>query len=179
MRTIEPIDPNQQQRVILETQDYIERAGVLFATQFESIPVVFDLKGRAAGMYKVVRGRDNSKRRLIRYNPYIFAKYFSENLSSTVPHEVAHYVVDILYRQTQIKPHGPEWRDVMDKFGKKAERTASFDLEGIPVRQSRRYLYHCGCDSHLLGSRRHRKVVQGKASYACRRCGEVLLAVKD
>ncbi len=57
------------------------------------VPVRFELQGRAAGMYRVHKGE-----RVIRYNPYIFSKYFDDSLANTVPHEVAHYITDVLLR---------------------------------------------------------------------------------
>jgi len=169
MATIEPIDHDQRQCVIIRTTDFIRRAGTVFNRPFQVIPVVFNLTGRAAGMYRV-----SKKERQIRYNPYIFAKYFDDNLAVTVPHEVAHYITDIVYGLRNIRPHGAEWQALMRAFGADATRTCSYDLEGVPVRTHKRFTYRCSCTTHQLTTRRHNNVRHGKARYYCRYCGEEL-----
>jgi SprT protein len=171
---IKAIGTEQQEQVVAVTHTYIKRAREIFARDFDLIPVSFNLKGRAAGMYKV-----SEKQRLIRYNPYIFAKYFDENIDLTIPHEVAHYVTDEIYRSTRwsilksgrIRPHGVEWQKVMGEFGADARPTYSFDLKGIPVRTYKQYLYVCDCRQHQLGSRRHKRALDKQVQYHCRYCG--------
>ena len=139
----------------------------------KEIPVLFDLTGKSAGMYRVKAGQ-----RVIRYNPYVFAKYFDDNFSETIPHEVAHYVTDILNGLRSIKPHGAEWKSVMQVFGVAANRTANYDLTGLPVRNFQSFVYHCGCQNYELTSRRHNKILKGTGHYMCRECGGKLLFVK-
>lgn len=166
---IEPIQQQQQQRVVDITSYYVMRAESLFNRTFASIPVLFDLKGHAAGMYRVKRGQ-----REIRYNPYLFAKYYDDNLATTIPHEVAHYVTDVVYGLSKIRPHGEEWRAVMQMFGADASRTCRYDLEGIPVRRLRRHEYRCGCEVYKLTAHRHRRIQSGRTRYFCRSCGAEL-----
>jgi len=168
------ISPPEQERVIEETSRYIELAAEYYERSFKTIPVLFDLSGRAAGMYRVKNGQ-----RVIRYNPYVFAKYFSDNFNETIPHEVAHYVTDILFGLKKIRPHGSEWKSVMQAFGVAANRTASYDLSGLPVRQHQMFIYHCGCQDYELTSRRHNKILRGSGHYLCRECGGKLLFVKN
>ena len=178
MILIEKIDTQQRRQVTAQTHKYIERACELYDREFELIPISFNLSGRTAGMYKV-----SGESQLIRYNPYIFHRYFEENMEVTVPHEVAHYVIDKIYGHAQrgifsakrIKPHGVEWQAVMEKFGVDASRTSSFNLEGLPVRHYTNYLYACRCRQHQLGSRRHHKVLRKQARYHCRACGGALI----
>lgn len=167
---ISPIDTGQRQQVIAATRDCIARASDIYGHDFEMIPVAFDLKGRAAGMYRV-RQRPGT----IRYNPYLFAKYFADNLVSTVCHEVAHYVTDMLYGLRNIRPHGAEWQAVMRALGVEPVRAAHYDLTGIPVRTQRRHSYYCGCTSHQLTSRRHNQLRRGAARCFCRSCGGELV----
>ena len=163
---IDPIADNLQQQVIQKTRHFIITAADYYNHSFSEIPVLFDLKGRAAGMYRVRGGQ-----RVIRYNPYIFAKYYDDNLNETVPHEVAHYVTDILYGLKSIRPHGAEWKSVMQVFGVAANRTANYDLAGLPKRQHKLFNYSCGCRTFELTSRRHNKVVRGTGQYQCLDCG--------
>lgn len=171
METITPIGKTLQQQVLEQTQHFIGLGSELLGRRFADVPVAFDLRGRTAGMYRV-KGRQ----RLIRYNPWIFAKYFEDGLRVTVPHEVAHYLVDCLYGIRRVKPHGAEWRNIMDAFGVDSRATARFDLDGIPVRRERQFDYHCGCQPHRLGTRRHFKIQSGEARYLCRDCGNHLVA---
>ncbi|MCW8900782.1 MAG: SprT-like domain-containing protein [Gammaproteobacteria bacterium] len=172
--SIQPISVALQEQVIRETNHLIKSAGDYFNRSFNEIPVLFDLSGKAAGMYRVKAGQ-----RVIRYNPYIFSKYYDDNFSETIPHEVAHYVTDVLYGLRKIRPHGIEWKSVMQIFGVAPSRTASYDLSGLPVRNFQKHLYHCGCQNYELTSRRHNKILRGTGHYLCRDCGGKLLFVKN
>ncbi len=163
---VTPINATQRAQVVSETQIYIARAAQIVSKPIPMLPVTFDLTGRACGMYRV-----SGRVREIRYNPYIFAKYFAHNLAVTVPHEVAHYVVDRLYGRRKCRPHGTQWQALMESFGVDASRTANYDLSGIPLRTQRQFFYHCGCRQHQLSTRRHRKVGRGESRYHCRYCG--------
>lgn len=182
---VAPIGELQQQQVVEQTIHFIQLGGELLGRHFDNIPVHFDLKGRTAGMYKV-KGRGRRAQRQIRYNPWLFAKYYENNLTVTVPHEVAHYLVDCVHglggknakwKGRRARPHGAEWKAVMDAFGVDNSTTSAFDLEGIPTRGHQQFDYHCSCKIHQLGIRRHNKVYRGEASYLCRYCGEVLKQV--
>jgi SprT protein len=162
---VAPLGREQRQQVVEATCATIAQATELFGRGFAEIPVTFELRGRAAGMYRVRGGQ-----RVIRYNPYIFARYFTDNLVNTVPHEVAHYVTDVLYGLRRVRPHGPEWRAVMRAFGVEPVATCRYDLDGIPVRRQRRYSYRCGCMTHSVSAVRHRRIQDGRMRYHCRRC---------
>lgn len=175
--SIKPIGLDDQQQVVEQTEHFIRLGSELLGRKFDNIPVHFDLKGRTAGMYKVV-GRGRKVQRQIRYNPWIFAKYYENNLTVTVPHEVAHYLVDCVHGLRKVRPHGNEWKAVMNAFGVDSRATSTFDLEGIPTRRQQQVDYRCGCKEHQLGIRRHNKVSRGEANYLCRYCGEVLRFVE-
>ena len=169
--TVQPITPGHERHIRNLTDEYICRAGMIYNRDLPLIPVLFDLKGRAAGMYRV-----QNRNRTIRYNPYIFAKYPDDNIASTVPHEVAHYVVDILYGATNVRPHGNEWRQVMLSLGAEPRVTGNYDLSGIPVRRQRRHTYQCACKIHQISTVRHNKIRLGKAHYFCRSCMAPILS---
>ena len=169
MEIIKPIGISEQKLVVEATADYVERAQQLFGADFSQVTVRFDLKGKAAGMYRVRKGE-----RVIRYNSYLFAKYFDDNLAVTVPHEVAHYITDMVYGLRRIRPHGPEWKQLMADFGADASRTCSYDLDGIPQRVYQRFPYRCDCTRHDLTARRHNQIQDRKKLYFCRQCGAPL-----
>ncbi len=167
---IEPITEQQQQQVVEVTLSFIQRASRFYDREFKAIPVLFDLSGRASGMYCV-----KARKKYIRYNPYLFSKYYNDSLSDTIPHEVAHYISDELYGLRRIRPHGAQWKSIMQLFGVAAKATGNYDLTGIPTRQHKRIDYHCSCDTYQFTTKRHNQVVRGTANYACRKCGEVLI----
>ena len=171
-RLIQPIGADQQQLIRDATARYICRAQQVFARPYAAVPVLFDLSGSAAGMFKV-----DGRQRWIRYNPWIFAKYFSENLRDTVPYEVAHYIVHEVYGLRQVKPHGQEWQALMVLFDASPEVTFRLDLEGIPRRRQRTHPYRCACREHEVSATRHNRVVRGTGRYHCRYCdGELFYA---
>lgn len=165
-----PIDAQQQQQVRDATDAWLQKARDIYALALAPIEVVFDLRGSAAGMYRVRRGE-----RRIRYNPWIFARYFDDSLAVTVPHEVAHYVIDCLYGLSRVRPHGAEWQAVMRALGASARVTGRYDLSGLPLRRQRRFAYRCDCSSHQLSAVRHNRVQRGEASYLCRQCHKAIV----
>ena len=168
-RVVEPIDAQQQQQVFDHTEHYLGEAERIFSRKFDRIPVLFDLRGLTAGMYKV-----QGRRRWLRYNPWIFAKYYEVNLRDTVPHEVAHYIVDELYGR-KAKPHGEEWQAIMAHFEADPGVTFNLDLSGIPARQQRTHPYSCLCGTHDVSSTRHNRVQRGRGKYLCRNCDAELV----
>lgn len=169
MSVVPTLSEPQRAAAVRATLACLARAESIFQRAFPALPVRFDLRGRAAGMYRVQRGA-----RQIRYNPHIFAKYFSESLAETVPHEVAHYVTDVLHGLRNVRPHGPEWRSIARALGATARATGNYDLTGIPLRRQREFDYRCACTRHALGARRHSRAQRGEATYVCRRCGSPL-----
>ena len=167
---IEPIGTLRRELVVQATLDYVRQAGKIFNSNFPVIAISFDLIGKSAGMYKV-----RNAERIIRYNPYIFAKYFDENLDTTVPHEVAHYITDLVYGLGRVRPHGKQWKALMEEFGADASRTCNFDMEGIPQRIHQRFSYQCSCTSHELTARRRNQIAMGIKQYFCRKCGSLLV----
>ena len=166
---IHPINHQQRAHVEILTKRYLRQAATRYGYDYQPVQISFDLKGRAAGVYQVRQGSVH-----IRYNPYIFAKFYEDNLRTTIPHEVAHYVSDRLYGLRNIKPHGKEWQDIMQEFGVKPQVTGRYDLAGIPVRRQKRHEYICNCRSHQISTSRHNKIQQGNVSYQCQYCGSTI-----
>ena len=167
---VQPISSAEQRQVAQRTEEFIVRAEQLFSRRFDRVPVLFDLKGRAAGMFKVI-----GKRRLIRYNPWIFAKYFEENLRDTVPHEVAHYIVHEVYHRRTTKPHGRAWKSLMAEFGADPGVTFDLDLDGVPQRSQKTHRYYCGCQVHAVSTTRHNRVQRRRMRYHCCACNGLLV----
>ena len=168
---VEPIDNAAREHVITLTHQYIAQAVAAYSLSLEPMNILFDLKGRAAGMYRL-KTTKGIKARAIRYNPWIFAKYFDDNCQNTIPHEVAHYIVE--QRFGWVKPHGSQWRAVMALFQVDASVRCDYDLTGIPLRQSRRIDYQCECRLVPLTHYRHQQIQQGLSEYRCRECRAIL-----
>lgn len=162
---VQPIDSAQQRQVEDMNEQYVRQAEDIFSRRFDRIPVLFDLQGRTAGMFKVI-----GRQRLIRYNPWIFGKYFQENLDGTVPHEVAHYIIHEVFGRHASRPHGQEWQDLMACYGADPGVTFDLDLEGVPQRRQKTHRYHCDCRVHDVSSTRHNRVKKGVGQYHCRYC---------
>ena len=184
---VQPISEQKMQEVAREVQRYIEMASDLYKRSFAPIDVVFDIKGRAAGMYHSVSTFNNKtinnktisflplaiirkRKPKIRFNPWLFAKYPEESWTNTIPHEVAHYIADSRYDFNNIKPHGLEWRRIMQDFGAEPLVYGDYSLEGIPVRRVRRFAYRCACRQVELTSIRHRRIQEDRQQYHCRHC---------
>lgn len=166
---ISPISPAQEEQVREKTRYYLGLARKQYRFPPSGLKILFNLNGAMAGMYRVRAGE-----REIRFNPYIFSKYFDENLVSTVPHEVAHYVADRVYGLRNIRPHGREWQQIMQLFDADPSVTHRYDLTDIPQRRHRRFAYTCKCRGHQLSTRRHNLVQKHKQVYLCRTCGQKL-----
>lgn len=166
---IRPIGRAQRSEVEQRTEEFIVRAESIFARRFDRVPVLFDLRGRAAGMFKVV-----GRHRMIRYNPWIFAKYFDENLRDTVPHEVAHYIVHEVYPRRATKPHGQAWKSLMASFGADPGVTFNLNLDGVPQRSQRKHRYYCGCQVHAVSTTRHNRIQARRVRYHCCKCAGLL-----
>lgn len=152
------------------TQHYIDLANQQFALQLPSVSIRFDVSGSAWGYY-VRKGRACH----IRYNPILMARFPKEGLQCTVPHEVAHYVVDRMFPKRRCKPHGLEWRNVMASFGiPNARATHATPLDGIRVRRQARFPYECDCGPLEVTATRHNRMAQRGTVYFCKRCRQPL-----
>jgi SprT protein len=171
---IAPITEQQMAEVRGLTLNYIALASKIYKKSFADIPIIFDLPGKCAGMYQR-KGRE----RRIRFNPWLFAKYYQHSNQQTIPHEVAHYITDCMWRFRRVKPHGKEWQSVMQAFGVEPKVTGDFDLTGIPVKQYQRIDYRCGCKIHQISLIRHRRVLSGQAEYRCKDCHQLLQAASE
>ena len=114
--------------------------------------------------------RSDRAGRVIRYNPWVFARDLDHHLGVTVPHEAAHYIVDLLHGLRRTRPHGREWKAIMHLLGAPARARGDYDLQGVPLRRQRRYEYRCGCRRHQLSGMRHRRAQARERRYLCLHC---------
>lgn len=163
-------------RVCERTAYWIGRAREITGASQRRLPVPevrLDLRGRAAGQAVFAR---RSWRCHIRLNAALLASHPEEMLAETVPHEVAHVAIYRLYG-AKAKPHGREWKALMQAFGVDASPCHAMPV--APSRQLKRFRYLCGCDEPAwLTSIRHKRAQAGTA-YVCRVCHQRLVRADE
>lgn len=118
----------------------------------------FKQRGRTAGTAYLQLNEVRFNRFMLNQNPVEF-------IATVVPHEVAHIVVYQVYGRN-VKPHGQEWRAVMEHlFNVEACRTHDFDTP----RPKNVFLYQCDCQTHEFSAQRHGRASKG-TRYLCRAC---------
>ncbi len=167
------LSPQQESVLREQTGFWLGQARLITRCELPELPVLLNLRGSAAGQY---RGGSHP---CIRYNPLIAAQAFEDFIARTVPHEVAHYVVENTFTGKRIKPHGPEWQGIMRAFGLEPSVCHSYDISRVPVRRQRRYPYTCDCREHQLSATRHNRVQYRGTSYLCNQCGTKLKSIPD
>lgn len=86
--------------------------------------VIFSLQGATAGKAHCGKGLIEFSPTLLRENPDLF-------LIDTAGHEVAHLVAWQKF-QNRIRPHGPEWEQVMWTLGLQANRCHNYNTSNVP-----------------------------------------------
>ena len=157
-----------QQQAISRVDELAAVAATHYRMKRPQIDVRFDLKGLAAGEARLSPTGVGQ----IRFNTRLLVENSEDFLLRTVPHEVAHIVAYRLHGST-IKPHGPEWKAVMELFGAEASRCHSYDTSASQIRRLKRFSYRCDCRVHQLTSIRHNRAKRGQ-QYICKACHQVL-----
>ena len=136
------------------------RAAGRYGVDLSAVQLRFDLRGRAAGMALYVPMQ-------IRYNLVIASLDLEAFLKATVPHEVAHLATYGLYGG-KVRPHGGEWQAICRDLGGDGRRCHQYDVPS--VRQVRRFLYACGCQTVNLSIVRVNRMRNRHVRYFCKRC---------
>lgn len=154
--------PNQQcDRDILRqaktaVRNAEKHARLFYGIKLPDAVVDFSLRGRCAGQAKINRSGETS----LRINQQLLKENFEDFMINTIPHEVAHLVVNWQSRNNRQRPrpHGPEWQAVMqDCFNLEPRRC--HDYQTSPARiVPRAFLYSCSCREHHLTSIMHNKI---------------------
>lgn len=124
----------------------------------------------------VAAGKADLQRWHLHFNPQLLNENREHFMTHTVGHEVAHLVVYARWG-ANTKPHGSEWRAVMDAFGLPPRATHRYDVSRLRGARSP-YVYRCRCDGDVrLGPLRHTRIRRGVV-YFCRRCRAALEYVR-
>ena len=164
-------------KVEQKVKDCLSKAELKFRQHFGYQSIEIDIRGRTAGQIrygyaskgnkKVLRTEQNLP--ILRFNPYLLAKYKETFIDQVVPHECAHLVAYALFGM-KIKPHGAEWKALMANLYQQApDVTHRFE---ILSKTRRMFDYSCGCIdiNHQLTVIRHNKIIKQKAVYLCKKC---------
>ena len=144
---------------VIETYLIAER---LYGCAFELPSIRWDLCGLYAG-------RADVRQNVIRFNQTPLSENLDDFLRQTVPHEVAHLVNRTLNGQF-VRPHGQEWKSIMQAFGLAPLRCHSYRVENSRVVKQRRHTYRCECREHSISQTTHNRIQKGWR-YSCRFCG--------
>ena len=158
-----------QQRTIDCTWQYLRQAECFYQRRFQLSEIRFDVRGKTAGYFKQLANGYT----LINFNHALLKANGESFINRTVPHEVAHLVAHQLHGFT-IRPHGKEWKAVMQLFKADTSRCHEYDVSKLCTRQYKRFKYHCDCQKHYLTSIRHNRVLSGQ-NYLCRKCHQPLM----
>lgn len=137
--------------------------------------VSFDIRGQDAGRaYFPVSGAFNgavpvaNKKTEIKFNEVLLDENPDIFLGNIVHHECAHLIVYELFG-TRAKPHGKEWKAVMEKVFRVDSRVQhNLDVSTV---SNKPYIYACACPGGgvSLSSRQHKTAKRG-GTYICRVC---------
>jgi len=147
--------------IINKVNECIAKAEKHYGLEFETPLVRFDLRGRSAGQCLA--------NQWLKFNMKIAEENREDFLATTVPHEVAHWIQFKVYNYGSVKPHGREWKYVMESvMGVPAVRCHAYSVESArKVKAS--YRYECNCRTYDLTVIRHRRAMNG-SEYRCRKC---------
>lgn len=102
------------------------------------------------------------------------AEQYPEQLRDTVVHEMAHCLT-YLNQPSRVKPHGPEWQDMMYLLGATPETCHRMEQPNLKRVKHRLHAYRCGCSDHRIKTGRHMNMVMGEKTYICRKCRTPLI----
>lgn len=151
-------------RISSETE--LKKASEYFIKKFDlGIEIEIEIENR----FKRKAGEYRHDERKIRISRHLLENY-PKKVEETVKHELGHAVVMQKYGKN-VKPHGREWKSVMQGLGvKEPEACHSLQLAEYS------YIVKCTdpkCDVKL-GRYRKSRLVKTPELYRCKKCGSVL-----
>lgn len=144
-----------------------QRARDFYRLDLPDAMIDFSLRGRCAGQARVDRHGETR----LRINQQLLAENLENFLVETIPHEVAHLVVNWQARNKsqRPRPHGPEWQAVMQScYNLPPKRCHSYQTTLARV-VPRPFLYNCHCREHRLTSIMHSRISRSYKAL-CKAC---------
>lgn len=153
-----------------------QQARDFYALKLPEARLDFSLRGHCAGQARV----ESSDCTCLRLNLQLLQENLQDFLDQTIPHEVAHLVVNWQARKKRQRPrpHGAEWQAVMQEcFGLAAKRCHSYQTTPARI-VTKPFLYRCNCREHRLTYRTHNRLCRSHQAL-CKRCRSPLELVAD
>ncbi len=110
----------QQHRANKKLAECLAIANQHFSREFPHPIITFKLRGKAAGKAYLQLNE-------IKLNHVLFSENEDAFINEVVPHELAHLITHQVFGR--VRPHGNEWKYVMEKvFNVPARTTHSFEI---------------------------------------------------
>ena len=131
----------------------------------------FSLTGNAGGQFVFYKDWQVEKDVKLRWNLYVAEHNTNEYLNQVVAHEVAHFIVEILYRLGKISfrdrgNHGRIWKRLMISVDLPPEIYHTFQTVRGKTTKRFDYSAECGC-TFKLSTIMHNKIQRGKTKRVC------------
>lgn len=147
------------------------RTSILKQKALLNIEFDFELKsGRMLGRAKS-DGKNSTGKISINYEAFIQNRELY--IDKILTHEFAHIITSLIYGR--VRPHGREFKYVCYTLfpnaldiAKSIYKDNDFALK--PKKSYKKYPYRCSCQKVYLTSIRHKKILEKRASYFCRKC---------
>lgn len=127
------LTPELKEKVEAKMRECFAIAEKHYGIKFEFPEIRYNIKNWTGGLAY----RDLN---LVRYNLILLVENEDKYVSSTVPHETAHMIVNRLFRdgifkladgKKRLMPHGKEWKEVMQLLGVPANVTHTYNVASI------------------------------------------------
>jgi SprT protein len=151
------------------------RARNFYGINLPEASIDFSLRGRCAGQARV----DHEDRTSLRINQQLLRENLDDFLNQTIPHEVAHLVVNWQFRKKRkkLRPHGQEWQTVMRNcFDLEPKRCHSYQTTPARV-VPRPFLYSCSCREHHLTNIMHNRLSRSYQAL-CKTCNTKITFIR-
>lgn len=162
------LTPAERDRALVQARAWVARACARLGVPGFADEVAVAFNGR----FTARMGDAHLERRLIRLSAPLWPRAGEHEHRRTVLHELCHLVAHARHGR-RIRPHGPEWRALMETLGADASRCHYIDRTGLR-RVRPRQLARCACRTHALGAVRAERLRRGTAIYRCRHCAAPL-----
>lgn len=178
-------DTNLQIKAINEINRLIDLANELYPSVNLQYPTVtFGLRSGKAGTASCRYNRNEEDNTIyvyyteVKINPYLLAQHEEIMLTNTIPHEIAHLVIFMLY-PGESRSHDAEWAAVARSLG--LDNPTPFhllDISNTPS-EANRHLYSCSCQTHWLSTARHNLWNRNNKALICNGCNGHLTYIKS
>jgi len=151
------------------TTEIMDKCSKNWNTKLVRPTIQYDLKGRVAG--RAINGETVK----LNLDLLLDERYQQSMLKQTLPHELAHIVVQQLWPKHEFEGggHGWRWINVMLFLGLTPDRCHQYDVSQYSKRRSKPNTTYCGCGEHKVTDTIYRRLLSG-TQYRCRKCRQIL-----